>query len=112
MIGKSRDTFAPMGPFITPREFVADPTDLEITFALNGNVMQESNTDLMIHNVFEQVVYGSNILTLLPGDIIGTGTPSGVGSARTPPIFLKAGDRTSCSYEGMGTLENSVVGAR
>ena len=66
----------------------------------------------MIHNVFEQVVYGSNILTLLAGDIIGTGTPSGVGSARTPAIFLQAGDRTSCTYEGMGTLENSVVGTR
>ena len=112
LIGKSRDTFAPMGPFITPREFVADPTDLDITFALNDNVMQESNTDLMIHDVFEQVVYGSNILTLLPGDVIATGTPSGVGSARTPPIFLKAGDRTSCTYEGIGTLNNSVVGSR
>jgi 2-keto-4-pentenoate hydratase/2-oxohepta-3-ene-1,7-dioic acid hydratase in catechol pathway len=111
LIGKSRDTFAPMGPFITPREFVSDPRDLDITFVLNGAVMQEANTDLMIHDVYEQVVYASNILTLLPGDVIATGTPSGVGSARTPPIFLKAGDRTACTYEGIGTLENSVIGA-
>ena len=112
LIGKSRDSFAPMGPFITPREFVSDPTNLRITFLLNGNVMQESNTNLMIHNVFEQVVYASNILTLLPGDVIATGTPSGVGSARNPPIFLKAGDNTSCSYDGIGTLENSVVATK
>ena len=112
LIGKSRDTFAPMGPFITPREFVSDPTDLEITFVLNGNVMQQANTELMIHNVFEQLVYASNILTLLPGDVIATGTPSGVGSARNPPIFLEAGDSTSCTYHGVGTLENFVVGTR
>jgi 2-keto-4-pentenoate hydratase/2-oxohepta-3-ene-1,7-dioic acid hydratase in catechol pathway len=112
LIGKSRDTFAPMGPFITPKEFVSDPTNLDITFVLNGEVMQESTTNLMIHNVFEQVVYASNILTLLPGDVIATGTPSGVGSARTPPIYLEAGDTTSCTYAGIGTLENSVVGAR
>jgi 2-keto-4-pentenoate hydratase/2-oxohepta-3-ene-1,7-dioic acid hydratase in catechol pathway len=112
LVGKSRDTFAPMGPFITPKEFVSDPTNIGITFVLNGDVMQESNTNLMIHNVFEQVVYASNILTLLPGDVIATGTPSGVGSARTPPIFLTAGDRTSCTYDGIGTLENSVVAPR
>ncbi|NNE36833.1 MAG: fumarylacetoacetate hydrolase family protein, partial [Gammaproteobacteria bacterium] len=85
LIGKSRDTFAPMGPFITPKEFITDPTNLDITFVLNGRTMQESNTNLMIHNVFEQVMYASNIATLLPGDVLATGTPSGVGSARTPP---------------------------
>jgi 2-keto-4-pentenoate hydratase/2-oxohepta-3-ene-1,7-dioic acid hydratase in catechol pathway len=111
LIGKSRDTFAPLGPFITPKEFISDPTDLDIKFVLNGRTMQDSNTNLMIHNVFEQVVYASNIATLLPGDVLATGTPSGVGSARTPPIYLKAGDRTSCSYEGVGTLENSVMDA-
>jgi 2-keto-4-pentenoate hydratase/2-oxohepta-3-ene-1,7-dioic acid hydratase in catechol pathway len=112
LIGKSQDTFAPMGPFITPREFISDPENMDITFILNGDVMQESNTNLMIHNVFEQVVYASNILTLVPGDVIATGTPSGVGSARTPPIFLKPGDSTSCTYEGVGTLENTVIRAR
>ena len=64
----------------------------------------------MIHTVFELLSYGSNILTLRPGDVIATGTPDGVGSARTPPIFLKAGDRTVCTYEGVGTLTNRVEG--
>lgn len=109
LMGKSYDTFAPLGPFITPREFIKDPTDLDIKFVLNGEVMQESNTRLMIHNVYELLVYASNILTLKPGDVVATGTPSGVGSARKPPIFLKDGDRTSCTYEGLTTLENSVV---
>jgi 2-keto-4-pentenoate hydratase/2-oxohepta-3-ene-1,7-dioic acid hydratase in catechol pathway len=63
----------------------------------------------MIHDVFEQVAYASNILTLRPGDVIATGTPAGVGSARTPPVYLKAGDRVACTYEGIGTLTNPVV---
>jgi 2-keto-4-pentenoate hydratase/2-oxohepta-3-ene-1,7-dioic acid hydratase in catechol pathway len=63
----------------------------------------------MIHTVFELLSYGSNIMTLRPGDVMATGTPDGVGSARTPPIFLKAGDRTVCTYEGVGTLTNSVA---
>ena len=63
----------------------------------------------MIHTVDELVAYGSSILTLRPGDVIATGSPAGVGSARTPPIFLKAGDRTVCTYEGIGTLSNPVV---
>jgi 2-keto-4-pentenoate hydratase/2-oxohepta-3-ene-1,7-dioic acid hydratase in catechol pathway len=82
-----------------------------VTFTLNGQVMQDANTSLMIHDVFELVSYGSSIMTLRPGDVVATGTPAGVGSARTPPIFLKAGDRTSCSYEGVGTLANTVTGS-
>ncbi len=109
LMGKSHDTFAPLGPFIVPREFVANPKDLDIRFVLNDQVMQESTSALMIHDVFELVVYGSHIMTLRPGDVIATGTPSGVGSARKPPIYLKDGDRTVCSYEGIGTLENTVV---
>lgn len=109
LMGKSYDTFAPLGPFIVPREFVANPRDLDIRFVLNGQVMQESNTSLMVHNVFELVEYASNILTLRAGDVIVTGTPAGVGSARKPPIFLQDGDRTVCTYEGVGTLENTVV---
>jgi len=108
LTGKSHDTFAPMGPFIVPGEFVPDPQNLRIVFSLNGKVMQESTTSLMIHTVFEQFAYASNILTLRPGDVIATGTPAGVGSARNPPIFLKHGDKTTCTYEGIGTLENSV----
>lgn len=110
LVSKNHDTFAPLGPFITPREFVVDPQKLAITFELNGQVMQEASTSLMVHNVFEQVAYASNIMSLRPGDIISTGTPAGVGSARTPPVYFKAGDRSVCSYQGIGTLTNPVVG--
>lgn len=110
LIAKNHDTFAPLGPFITPREFVPNPKALPVRFTLNGQVMQDANTSLMIHDVFELLAYGSNVMTLRAGDVLGTGSPAGVGSARTPPIFLKAGDRTSCTYEGVGTLTNTVSG--
>jgi 2-keto-4-pentenoate hydratase/2-oxohepta-3-ene-1,7-dioic acid hydratase in catechol pathway len=112
LIAKSHDTFAPLGPFITPKEFVPDPQKLPVKFTLNGKLMQDSNTSYMIHTVNELISYGSNIMTLRAGDIIATGTPDGVGSARTPPIFLKAGDRTVCTYEGVGTLTNRVENAK
>lgn len=108
LVAKAHDTFAPLGPFIVPKEFVPDPQKLPVKFTLNGQLMQDANTSLMIHDVFELVAFSSNILTLRPGDVIATGSPAGVGSARTPPIFLKAGDRTSCTYEGIGTLINPV----
>jgi 2-keto-4-pentenoate hydratase/2-oxohepta-3-ene-1,7-dioic acid hydratase in catechol pathway len=110
LIAKSHDTFAPMGPFIVPREFVPDPQKLRVRFTLNGQLMQEADTSLMIHNVFEQVSYASNITTLRPGDVLATGTPAGVGSARTPAVFLKPGDLSVCTYEGIGTLTNPVTG--
>ena len=110
LVTKNHDTFAPMGPFITPKEFVKDVGSLAITFSLNGKVLQEGSTNQMIHNVYEQVHYASNLLTLRPGDVIATGTIPGSGSARTPPILLKAGDRMVCTYEGVGTLTNPVVG--
>lgn len=110
VIGKNHDTFAPMGPFITPKEFVPDPRKMAISVDLNGQRVQDGNTSLMIHDVFEQVVYASNIMTLRPGDVIATGTPAGVGSARTPPVFFKNGDRIACTYEGLGTLTNPVIG--
>jgi 2-keto-4-pentenoate hydratase/2-oxohepta-3-ene-1,7-dioic acid hydratase in catechol pathway len=110
LIAKNHDTFAPLGAFITPKEFVPDPRNLRVTFTLNGQVMQDANTSLMIHDVFELLAYGSSIMTLRPGDVIASGTPDGVGSARNPPIFLKPADRTSCTYEGIGTLTNVVSG--
>jgi 2-keto-4-pentenoate hydratase/2-oxohepta-3-ene-1,7-dioic acid hydratase in catechol pathway len=112
VIGKNHDTFAPMGPFIVPKEFVADPQNLQVSFTLNGKLMQDANTSLMIHTVVEQVSYGSHILTLRPGDVIATGSPAGVGSARKPPIFFKPGDVSVCTYEGIGTLTNPVVGPK
>jgi 2-keto-4-pentenoate hydratase/2-oxohepta-3-ene-1,7-dioic acid hydratase in catechol pathway len=72
--------------------------------------MQDATTSLMIHDVFEQVAYASNILTLQPGDVLATGSPAGVGSARNPPIFFQAGDLSVCTYEGIGTLTNPIVG--
>ena len=110
LIAKSHDTFAPMGPFIVPKEFVPDPHKLKVTFRLNGQLMQDANTSLMIHSVFEQVSYASHILTLRPGDVIATGSPAGVGSARNPPIFFKAGDTAECTNEGVGTRRTPVVG--
>jgi 2-keto-4-pentenoate hydratase/2-oxohepta-3-ene-1,7-dioic acid hydratase in catechol pathway len=110
VVSKNHDTFAPLGPFITPKEFVPDPQKLAVTFSLNGQVLQQANTSFMIHNVFEQLAYASSIMTLRTGDLVTTGTPAGVGSARTPPIYFKAGDRSVCTYEGVGTLTNPVVG--
>ena len=109
LVTKNHDTFAPMGPFITPKEFVKDVGNTGMTFVLNGEVLQTGTTAQMIHSVPEQIVYASNIITLRPGDVIATGTPPGVGSARNPPILLKAGDRMACSYDGVGTLTNPVV---
>ncbi len=110
LVMKSHATFAPLGPFITPKEFIRDPRNMNVRFTLNGQVMQDGNTRLMIHDVFDQVAYGSNILPLIAGDVIATGSPAGVGSARNPPIFLKNGDQMSCTYEGVGTLNNPVTG--
>jgi 2-keto-4-pentenoate hydratase/2-oxohepta-3-ene-1,7-dioic acid hydratase in catechol pathway len=109
LIAKSHETFAPMGPFIVPKEFVPDPQKLAVTFTLNGQVMQDANTSLMIHNVDELVSYATHITTLRFGDVIATGSPAGVGSARKPPIYLKAGDLAVCRYEGIGVLSNPVA---
>jgi 2,4-diketo-3-deoxy-L-fuconate hydrolase len=112
LAGKSHATFAPLGPYIVPKEFVADPQKLKITYTLNGKVMQDADTSLMVHSINELVSYGSNILPLQPGDVINTGSPAGVGYARKPPIFLKAGDQSSCTYASIGTLANPVAGPR
>ena len=112
VLGKNHDTFAPMGPFIVPKEFVPNPQNLQVKFTLNGQVMQDANTSLMIHSIPELVSYGSNILTLRAGDVLATGSPAGVGSARNPPIFFKAGDVSVCTYEGIGTLTNPIVAPR
>jgi 2-keto-4-pentenoate hydratase/2-oxohepta-3-ene-1,7-dioic acid hydratase in catechol pathway len=108
LIGKSHDTFAPLGPFVVPREFVPDPQELAIKFTLSGKVMQDSNTDRMTHNVFELLEYASHIITLQPGDILSTGSPAGVGTARETPIYMKAGDVSVCTIERIGTLTNPV----
>jgi 2-keto-4-pentenoate hydratase/2-oxohepta-3-ene-1,7-dioic acid hydratase in catechol pathway len=107
--GKGLDTFAPLGPFITTRDEIADVQALDIEGRLNGQVMQSSNTRKMIFNVAYLVSYISQGITLEPGDVIATGTPEGVGVFRDPPVLLKAGDVYEVSIQGLGTLRNSVV---
>jgi 2-keto-4-pentenoate hydratase/2-oxohepta-3-ene-1,7-dioic acid hydratase in catechol pathway len=112
LVTKSHDTFAPMGPFITPKEFVADISRVPLRYSLNGQVLQEGTTAQMIHSIPEIISYGTNILSLRVGDVVATGTPPGSGSARTPPVFFKPGDVSVCTYDGIGTLTNPVEAAR
>ncbi len=107
-LGKSHDTFAPLGPYIVPRQFVANPQKLAIKYTLSGKIMQDSNTDRMTHTVFELVEYASHMMTLRPGDLISTGSPAGVGTARATPIYFKDGDTSTCTIESIGTLYNTV----
>jgi 2-keto-4-pentenoate hydratase/2-oxohepta-3-ene-1,7-dioic acid hydratase in catechol pathway len=109
--GKSLDTFAPLGPFITTRDEVDDVQSLKIEGVLNGQVMQSSNTSKMIFKVAHLVSYLSQGITLEPGDVIATGTPDGVGIFRKPPVLLKAGDVFEVKIEKLGTLRNPVVAA-
>ncbi len=105
--GKNHDTFAPMGPLFVPREFVPNYMNLRLTLSLNGEVMQDGKTSEMIFSPEEQIEYCSHMLTLEPGDIFATGTPSGVGTAKGK--FLKVGDVIEAEIEGLGRLRNRVV---
>jgi 2-keto-4-pentenoate hydratase/2-oxohepta-3-ene-1,7-dioic acid hydratase in catechol pathway len=107
--GKSLDTFAPLGPFITTRDEIDDVQTLKIEGVLNGEVMQSSNTSKMIFQVAYLVSYLSQGITLQPGDVIASGTPDGVGIFRKPPVLLKAGDVFEVKIEKVGTLRNPVV---
>ena len=109
--GKGLDTFAPLGPFLTSRDEIADVQALDIQGRLNGEVMQSSNTAKMIFKVAYLVSYLSQGITLEPGDVIATGTPEGVGVFREPPVLLQAGDVYEVEIEGLGILRNPVVAA-
>ena len=109
MAGKTFDTFAPVGPYLVTSDDVPDPHNLRIQLRLNGETMQDSNTGQMIFKVDAILAHLSKIFTLEPGDLIYTGTPPGVGVARKPPIFLKAGDETEVEIEHLGVLRNTVV---
>jgi acylpyruvate hydrolase len=109
--GKGLDTFAPLGPFITTRDEIADVQALKIEGRLNGEVMQSSNTAKMIFKVAYLISYLSQGMTLEPGDVIATGTPEGVGVFRDPPVLLKAGDVYEVEIEGLGMLRNPVAAA-
>jgi 2,4-didehydro-3-deoxy-L-rhamnonate hydrolase len=108
---KSIDTFAPIGPYIATRNEIPDPQNLYIRCTLNGEVMQEGTTSDMIFSVAELVSFLSHGMTLVPGDIILTGTPAGVGFARDPKVFINPGDEVTIEIEGLGALTNPVEAA-
>jgi 2-keto-4-pentenoate hydratase/2-oxohepta-3-ene-1,7-dioic acid hydratase in catechol pathway len=105
--GKCWDTFCPIGPWIVPTAFIADPQNLRLKLTVNGTVQQDDSSTTMIWTVREQIAYLSTIVTLEPGDVIATGTPSGVGAGKG--LFLKAGDVMEAWVEGVGTLRNPVA---
>jgi 2-keto-4-pentenoate hydratase/2-oxohepta-3-ene-1,7-dioic acid hydratase in catechol pathway len=109
LMGKTFDTFAPMGPWITTADEIADPHGLNIRLTLNGELMQNSNTRELIFKIPELVAFLSSVVTLEPGDIVATGTPAGVGFARTPPRWLRPGDDARITIDGLGELRNPVV---
>lgn len=108
LLGKTPDTFAPTGPWLDTADEVPDPHNLRIVLRLNGETMQSSSTRELIFGVDELIAYVSQLTTLLPGDLIFTGTPPGVGAARKPPVFMKPGDAVEVEIEGLGTLRNPV----
>lgn len=110
LLGKTPDTFAPIGPWLVTSDEVADPHGLDVKLRLNGEEMQNGNTREFIFGVDEIIAYVSQIMTLEPGDIIFTGTPAGVGMGRNPQVWLKDGDEVEVEISGLGILKNSVQG--
>jgi 2-keto-4-pentenoate hydratase/2-oxohepta-3-ene-1,7-dioic acid hydratase in catechol pathway len=109
LLGKSFDSFAPIGPNLLTADEIPDPGHLNIRSRLKGNVMQDSNTSFLIFPIPRLISYVSEVCTLSPGDLLFTGTPPGVGMARTPPVFLKPGDVVEVEIEKIGILRNPVV---
>ncbi|MCF7992940.1 MAG: fumarylacetoacetate hydrolase family protein [Thiohalocapsa sp.] len=109
--GKSFDGFCPLGPVLVTADEIPDPQRLDVRCILNGQIMQQGNTSDMIFGVAVLIAFLSRDTTLLPGTLILTGTPPGVGFARKPPVFLAAGDRVRVEIEGLGALENPVIDA-
>ncbi|MCY3764195.1 MAG: fumarylacetoacetate hydrolase family protein [Gemmatimonadetes bacterium] len=109
LLGKTFETFAPLGPDVVTPDEAGDPHNLGIRCILNGETVQDSNTAQLIFRVDQLIAYLSRVITLQPGDLIFTGTPPGVGMARDPQLWLKAGDTVVCEVDGIGRLENPVV---
>ena len=107
--GKSLDTFCPLGPWFVTKDEIADPNNLSIRSEVNGEAMQDSSTSELIFKIPYLIHYLSRGITLLPGDVITTGTPDGVGAFRKPPLFLKDGDTVTVEVEGLGRLTNTCV---
>ena len=108
--GKSADTFAPIGPALVTKDEISDPHNLDLWLNVNGEVMQSSNTSDLIFNIPELVSYISRFMTLLPGDIISTGTPSGVGLGLDPPRYLQPGDVVELGIDQLGAARQQVKG--
>lgn len=108
--GKSADTFAPLGPFLATPDEIADVNNLHCWLDLNGKRLQNSNTSNLIFKIPTLISYLSHFMTLLPGDVISTGTPAGVGLGFTPPVFLKPGDVVELGIEALGTSRQVAVG--
>jgi acylpyruvate hydrolase len=107
--GKTFESSTPVGPWVVSPEELDDARDLRLQCRLNGEVMQDASTSDMIFDPVEVVTYISSIITLVPGDVIALGTPSGIGGRRVPPIFMKDGDRLVTECEGIGVLDNVCV---
>ncbi|XP_060712391.1 fumarylacetoacetate hydrolase domain-containing protein 2A isoform X1 [Hemiscyllium ocellatum] len=109
LLGKTFDTFCPLGPAIVTRDALSDPHNLGIRCRVNKEIMQNSNTNQLIFKTEELIVWVSQFVTLNPGDVFLTGTPSGVGVFRKPPVFLKRGDIVECEIDEIGTLRNTII---
>jgi 2-keto-4-pentenoate hydratase/2-oxohepta-3-ene-1,7-dioic acid hydratase in catechol pathway len=109
MIGKTFDTFAPMGPYLVSADEIPDPHALDISLRIAGEVLQHSNTRELIFKIPDLIAYLSSVVTLEPGDVVATGTPAGVGFARKPPRYLQPGDEVIINIEGIGELRNPVI---
>ncbi|XP_041534992.1 fumarylacetoacetate hydrolase domain-containing protein 2A [Microtus oregoni] len=109
LLGKTFDTFCPLGPALVTRDSITDPHNLKIFCRVNGEVVQSSSTNQMVFKTEELIAWVSQFVTLYPGDIILTGTPPGVGVFRKPPVFLKKGDEVQCEIEEIGVIVNKVV---
>jgi 2-keto-4-pentenoate hydratase/2-oxohepta-3-ene-1,7-dioic acid hydratase in catechol pathway len=107
-MGKSFDTHGPIGPWIVTADEVADPQNLELRCYVNDELRQSTNTSDMVHDIASQINYLSTAFTLEPGDLLATGTPSGIGMALNPPAFLQTGDVVRCEIDGIGVIENRV----
>lgn len=107
--GKSCDTFAPLGPYLVTKDEVANPNNLNLWLTLNGKKVQNGNTNDFIFNIQEVIAYLSQFMSLMPGDIISTGTPEGVGLGFKPPVYLKAGDVVELGIDGLGSSRQEVI---
>ena len=108
-LGKSFDTHAPIGPWITTADEVGDPHTLDVSCSVNGELRQDSNTGHLVFNIWQQIEHLSAAMTLEPGDVIFTGTPGGVGAAMDPRQFLKPGDTVRCEIAGLGYLQGTMA---